>query len=33
MHGNTLLGNREVLSLSAAARRADRIGKPQGVRR
>lgn len=28
MHGNTLLGNREIPLASAAARPADRIGKP-----
>jgi RNA-directed DNA polymerase len=33
MYGRTLPGNREVLSLAAAARCAVRIGKPQGVRR
>ncbi len=33
MYGHTSSGNREVPSLSAAQWRADRIGKPQGIRR
>jgi len=33
MYGHTSYGNREIPLLSAAARRAGRIGKPQGVRR
>lgn len=33
MYGCTLFGNREIPLLSAAARRADRIGKSQDARR
>ncbi len=33
MYGSTSFGNREIPLPSVAARRADRIGKPQGARR